>query len=85
MPRSAFVAFDPVMVTLRIRTEPAEPQPDSTQQDEVLYGLDERTRLVLFEIGTENIADYYPSFVHRWSPEGVSPKWLAGRPPEDCP
>lgn len=83
MPPSAFVAFDPVMVTLRMRTEPADPQPDSSQKDEVLYGLDERTGRVLFEVGTEDIGDYYPNFVHRWSPEGVAPKWLAARPPED--
>jgi len=82
MPPSAFVEFAPVMVTLRIRTKP---EPNSPRQDEVLYGLDERTGLVLFEVGTENINADYPSFVHRWTPEGVKPKWLASRPPEDCP
>jgi len=82
VPRSTFVALDPVMVTLRIRRESAEPELDSTRRDEVLYGLDERTGLVLFEVGTEDTNDYYPRFVHRWSPEGVLPKWLAGRPPE---
>lgn len=83
MPPSSFVAFDPIMVTLRIRTDAG---PDGTRQDEVLYGLDERTGLVLFEVGTENIDDYYPSFVHRWSPKGIEPRWLAAaggtpRPP----
>jgi hypothetical protein len=85
MPPSAFVAFDPVMCSLRIRRESADPELDSTRRDEVLYGVDERTGLVLFEVGTENTNDYYPSFVHQWSPEGVLPKWLAGRPPEECP
>ena len=79
MPPSAFIAFAPVLITLRIRTEPEPHRLGSSQQDEVLYGLDERTGLVLFEVGTEDTDDWYPSFVHRWHPEGVEPKWLAGR------
>jgi hypothetical protein len=79
MPSGAFARFEPVMVTLRIRTGTEDPDIDSLRDDEVLYGLDERTGLVLFEVGTANIHDYYPYFVHNWTPEGVEAKWLAGR------
>lgn len=45
--------------------------------DHVLYAVDERTDLLVLEIGTENTDDYYPSFVASWTPEGVPlPEWL---------
>lgn len=74
LPPGSFVAFEPRMVSVRIRTKPAS----YGDRDEVLYGVDERTGLVLFEVGTENLDDYYPNFMHTWTPEGVAAPWLAG-------
>lgn len=73
LPPGSFVGFEPIAVMLRVRTKAAAAY---SSRDDVLYGVDERTSLVLFEIGTENIDDYYPSFVHTWTPEGASPSWL---------
>lgn len=44
----------------------------------MLYGINERTGLCVFEVGTENIADYYPRFIERWDPIGYEPWWLEG-------
>ncbi len=70
----AFVEFEPIMVAVRMQTDP-EPGSYSTRDDR-LYGINEATGLVLFEVGTENLDDYYPSFVARWDPEGYRPHWL---------
>lgn len=74
IPPGAFISFAPIVVSLRLRTEPAS---EYSRRDEVLYGVDERTSLVIFEIGTEDLDDYYPSFVHSWTPDGVAPRWMA--------
>ena len=34
-------------------------------------GTDEATGTVLFEIGTENTDDYYPSFISYWNPPPI--------------
>lgn len=67
MPTSAFIAFDPLVITLRVCTDP---------RGKVLYGVAEQTGLVLFEVGTDYSVDHYPSFVHRWEPEGVESPWF---------
>jgi hypothetical protein len=41
-----------------------------------MFGVNELTGLVLFEVGTEGLDDYCPSFIHSWTPDGVSPHWL---------
>lgn len=62
MPPGAFIAFDPVMVTISL-------EPNG---DEILRGVDDRTGLALFAIGTENSDEYYPSFVHQWTPDAMT-------------
>lgn len=49
------------------------------ERSEVLYAVNERTDLCVFEIGTDNIDDYYPSFVFDWQPAGYRPAWLDNR------
>lgn len=46
------------------------------ERAEVLYAIDECTDLCIFEIGTDNIDDYYPSFIFDWRPLGYRPTWL---------
>lgn len=41
-------------------------------EDYVLELRSKKTGQLIFEIGTENVDDYYPSYVCRWSPEGLS-------------
>lgn len=41
-------------------------------EDDVLEVSSKATGAVIFEVGTENVDDYYPAFVCRWSPEGLS-------------
>lgn len=41
-----------------------------------LYAINERTGLVILDIGTNEISAYYPSFVFAWNPEGWTPEWL---------
>jgi hypothetical protein len=44
-----------------------------------IYAINERTGLVVLDIGTDNIDDYYPSFIFSWDPVGWTPKWLEPR------
>lgn len=41
-------------------------------EDDVLEIRSIETGKVIFCVGTENVADYYPSYVVRWSPENLS-------------
>lgn len=38
----------------------------------ILIAIDEATNLRIFETGTENLDDYYPSFIFSWTPEGIT-------------
>lgn len=40
--------------------------------DDVLEVSSKATGQLIFEVGTEDIDDYYPSYVCRWDPEGLS-------------
>lgn len=81
IPDGALAAFPERLVSCALRTEPnhdwywrSEADEDATygqRRDEVLVGTDEATGTVLFEIGTENLNDYYPSFVSHWTPPEV--------------
>lgn len=62
----------PLVVEIRHRAIP-EHNGDGAS---AIYMINERTGLVVFDIGTDNIDDYYPSFVFQWNPEGWTPKWL---------
>lgn len=76
MPPGSWVTFEPRMVSCAMR-------PAGSEEHYILFGIDERTGLVLFEVGTDNTDDCYPSFVDLWSPEGCTPDWLA--PAEAAP
>lgn len=41
-------------------------------EDDILEVTSKATGKIIFIVGTENVDDYYPSFVWRWSPEGLS-------------
>ena len=41
-------------------------------KDVVLVGLNEADNVELFEIGTINLDDYYPSFHFTWAPQGLT-------------
>jgi hypothetical protein len=43
---------------------------------DVIYGVNERTGLVVLELGTSYRDDYYPSFVAEWRPTGYDESWL---------
>jgi len=58
---TAFVEFSPMVVIIRLHDD---------RSNHILYGVDERTGLVVFTVGTEDQDDYYPSFVSTWTPEG---------------
>lgn len=62
----SLAAFAPIVCNFMIRTTG-----DYNRVDHVLYAVDERTDLIVLEIGTDNTHDYYPSFVSSWTPEGV--------------
>lgn len=66
LPAGCLAAFPPRLVSCAVRTKSTEEQ--YGESDEVLVGTDEATGTVLFEIGTHNYDDYYPSFVSRWTP-----------------
>ena len=76
VPPGALVEFPPRLVNCWIRTKPTvefytDDQGDefyTDQRDEILVGVDEATNTILFEIGTDNLDDYYPSFISHWTP-----------------
>lgn len=69
LPSGALAAFPKRLVSCQVRKQPVDPWPDSYPRfDHVLMGTDEATGTLLFEIGTENTDDYYPSFISHWSP-----------------
>jgi hypothetical protein len=41
-------------------------------QDDILEVRSKETGEVIFRVGTDNVDDYYPSFVCEWRPEGLS-------------
>lgn len=65
--------YPPLMVSVRHRTR------GDFGAANALYAINERTDLVVLDIGTDNIADYYPRFVFHWNPEGWTPEWLKAR------
>lgn len=67
LPDGCLATFEPRLVNCELRTKP-EDEHSWISRDEVLFGIDEATGMVLFEIGTENLDDYYPYFVSRWTP-----------------
>lgn len=69
LPPGSTVMFPPRVVEVRLRTAPLATSM-YRQEDRVLYGVDEASSLVVFEVGTENADDYYPSFVSRWDTAG---------------
>ncbi len=58
VPPGALAEFPARFVNCWLRTKP----------DEVLVGTDEATGTVLFEIGTADVATYYPGFISHWMP-----------------
>ena len=74
LPPGSFVEFPPMTVNVGIQTRP--PAGDYSTRDYRLYGVNEATGLVVFEVGTTNLDDYYPSFTARWDPNGYEPYWL---------
>lgn len=66
LPSGSLAEFPPRLVSCAVRDKPHHDY--GLQLDNVLVGTDEATGTVLFEIGTENIDDYYPCFVSRWTP-----------------
>lgn len=77
IPSGGFVEFAPIVVMCRMQTKPG---PWRTE-DHRLYGVHEGTGRVIFEVGTENIGDYYPSFIARWDLGGYEPDWLPDEEP----
>lgn len=43
---------------------------------DAIYMINEATGLVVLDIGTDNVDDWYPSFVFTWDPIGWTPEWL---------
>jgi hypothetical protein len=76
IPGDAFAVFDPMVVEARLCTRVVD---WSSSRDEVLYLVRESDDLVIAEIGTTQIDDYYPSFHHTWTPEGVRAPYLAAK------
>jgi hypothetical protein len=70
------VPFPPMIVEARMRPAPGIGNGLYPDGVDVLYLVNERTGLVVLEIGTENTDDYYPSFISHWVPEGHEPYWL---------
>lgn len=66
IPRGGIAEFPSRLVNCWLSTAPTDNF--YNQRDEVLVGLDEATHSVLFEIGTTNLDDYYPSFIAEWNP-----------------
>jgi len=62
------VSFAPIhpalIVTFRHRADGRFGKADA------IYAIDERTGLVVLDVGTDDIDDYYPSFVFEWNPAG---------------
>jgi hypothetical protein len=83
IPGDAFAVFDPIVVEARLSTRivwwRCSPKPNVSSRDEVLYLVRESDGLVIAEIGTISIDDYYPSFHHTWTPEGTRPEYLAAK------
>jgi len=76
VPPGAFVEFPPMVVTCRWIEQWDRWGAGYANECGVLYGVDEKTGLVVFEYGTDQIDDYYPSFVAVWRPDGYMPDWL---------
>lgn len=43
-----------------------------SSEDDVLEVRSKETGELIFEVGTDSCDDYYPSFVNRWNPAGLS-------------
>lgn len=56
----------PLVVEIRHRDTPEY----SGDGADAIYAIDERTNLAVLDLGTDNIHDWYPSFVFQWQPEG---------------
>jgi hypothetical protein len=78
IPSGALAVFDPMVVEARLCARITD---WSSSRDEVLYFVRESDDLVIAEVGTTNLDDYYPNFHHTWTPEGVRVDYLA--PKED--
>jgi hypothetical protein len=69
LPAGCLAAFTARLVSCAVRTKSFDERfHDPERRDEVLIGIDEATGSVLFEIGTEHVDDYYPSFISYWMP-----------------
>lgn len=79
LPSGASVEFEPVTVTIHDRTSRTWKAPDGYEEGvELLVFVNEATGLAIAEVGTRNTEDYYPYFVHRWTPEGFVADVLQG-------
>ena len=80
IPRHALAEFPPRVVEIRHRGQWTRKYKDgdftSLESDDCIYGVDEQTGLVLFDVGTHEHDDYYPSFVAAWWPDGYAAPWL---------
>lgn len=67
-PECLALVHPPMVVEARLHPIP--------HNNDVVYFVNERTGLVVLELGTTNTDDYYPSFISHWVPEGHTPEWL---------
>lgn len=73
-PPSLSPIHPPLIVQMRVRE--CSKYEWSTDRADVLYAINEQTDLCVLEVGTENIDDWYPSFVCQWQPEGWTLEWI---------
>lgn len=81
-PPDTIAMFEPMVICIRhimtsITTFGDNPMHYRSQhQHDVLRFSDESTDLVICEVGTVDLDDYYPSFVHTWNASGIEPTAL---------
>lgn len=71
------VSFAPIHPPLIVMIRHRKVAEHSGEAD-AIYAIDERTGLVVLDIGTDQVDDYYPSFVFSWDPAGWPlPEWIS--------
>jgi hypothetical protein len=81
---SDMVPIDPPLV-VEVRSTHGQREDSPCTSDDVhwIYFVNERTGLVVLEVGTDHSDSYYPSFIWSWTPEGYTPRWLEARSDAD--
>lgn len=70
IPLDSSATFDPILVVFR---EFNGARQDSYGVDRLIYATAEHFEGCILIVGTQNYNDWYPSFVHSWSPDGSLP------------